>query len=187
MSSAKCNVFPYTTQRKGVYPHQRQKMHGISGQKEKFHLVALVMWWQKFSELLIVHMKSHGTVWEDTVIDLICCHIRWLNQAIVIPCLLLRQPGQQGVKMRSALEAHMHRREYHSREAVTPPCQTLDNNNYRFGHEVTRFAQPYIHTDTLSVLLSALYLYLFPRVLIWRRMYMSGAFVLSQLNNLLWL
>jgi hypothetical protein len=41
--------------------------------------------------------------------------------------------------------------------------------------ELTRFAQPCIHTDTLSVLLSALYLYLLPRVLIWRRMRTSGA------------
>jgi hypothetical protein len=40
---------------------------------------------------------------------------------------------------------------------------------------VTRFAQPSIHTDTLSVLLSALYLYLLVRVLIWRRIHTSGA------------
>jgi hypothetical protein len=47
-----------------------------------------------------------------------------------------------------------------------------------FGIELkvlTRFAQLCIHTDALSVLLSALYLYLLPRVLIWRRMRMSGA------------
>jgi hypothetical protein len=40
---------------------------------------------------------------------------------------------------------------------------------------VTRFAQPCVHTDALSVLLSALYLYLLPRVLIWRRTHTSGA------------
>ncbi len=40
---------------------------------------------------------------------------------------------------------------------------------------MTRFAQPYVHTDALSVLLSVLYLYLLPRVLIQRRMCMSGA------------
>jgi hypothetical protein len=40
---------------------------------------------------------------------------------------------------------------------------------------VTRFAQPCIHTDALSVLLSALYLYLLPRVLIRRRTRTSGA------------
>jgi hypothetical protein len=58
---------------------------------------------------------------------------------------------------------------------------------------VTRFAQPCIHTDALSVLQSALYLYLLPRVLIWRRMGEERArlelvlpsFVLSKLNNLL--
>jgi hypothetical protein len=54
---------------------------------------------------------------------------------------------------------------------------------------VARFTQPCIHTVTLSVLLSALYLYILPRVLIQRRMHMSElvlpSFVLSQLNNLL--
>jgi hypothetical protein len=40
---------------------------------------------------------------------------------------------------------------------------------------VTRFAQPCICTDALSVLLSALYLYCLPRVLIQRRMHTSGA------------
>jgi hypothetical protein len=41
---------------------------------------------------------------------------------------------------------------------------------------VTRFTQPCVHTDALSVLLSALlYLYLLPRVLIRRRLCMSGA------------
>jgi hypothetical protein len=45
----------------------------------------------------------------------------------------------------------------------------------RNKHTVTRFAQPCIHTDALSVLQSALYLYLLPRVLIWRRMRTSGA------------
>jgi hypothetical protein len=40
---------------------------------------------------------------------------------------------------------------------------------------MTRFAQPCVHTDALSVLLSALLLYLLLRVLIQRRMRMSGA------------
>jgi hypothetical protein len=40
---------------------------------------------------------------------------------------------------------------------------------------VTRFVQPCICTDALSVLLSALYLYLLPRVLIRRRTCTSGA------------
>jgi hypothetical protein len=40
---------------------------------------------------------------------------------------------------------------------------------------VTSFAKPYVHTDALSVLRSALYLYLLPRVLIQRRKCMSGA------------
>jgi hypothetical protein len=40
---------------------------------------------------------------------------------------------------------------------------------------VTRFAQPCIHIDAFSVLLSALFLYLLPRVLIWRRTCTSGA------------
>jgi hypothetical protein len=55
---------------------------------------------------------------------------------------------------------------------------------------VTRFAQPCVHTDALSVLLSsALYLYLLPGVLIGeehaRLELVLPCFVLSQLNNLL--
>jgi hypothetical protein len=45
----------------------------------------------------------------------------------------------------------------------------------RFWCQMTRFAQPCIHTDALSVLLSALYLYPLPRILIQRRTCTSGA------------
>jgi hypothetical protein len=48
-------------------------------------------------------------------------------------------------------------------------------NNINVTYGLTRFAQPCVDTDALSVLLSALYLYLLPRVLIWRRTCTSGA------------
>jgi hypothetical protein len=48
-------------------------------------------------------------------------------------------------------------------------------NPFGVMFSLTRFAQPCIHTDALSVLLSALDLYLLPRFLIQRRMCTSGA------------
>jgi hypothetical protein len=54
------------------------------------------------------------------------------------------------------------------------PC-TVPPSPLWVMHDMTRFAQPCIHKDALFVLLSALYLYLLPRVLILRRMHMSGA------------